>query len=269
LSLKELLKKDFDLNLNIAGGGGQSRQDPIILLDQDPLASWTTTARILGALGKGRRILWRSIGHAPLVHGERLLMQVKIETKQVTAVELITQVENYYFDMTVSGHSKDPLCPIVYWDQRTHLWLPYEIGWLHFEHVIDNELVAPGLGQTIAYSAPCMKATIYVYGGQLSTIPPDLDAPIARNELDRAVSHFRTRCPTATEIGELSKRKKLLIRRFLTDLDLSVVALGVSGGTFVKVRVTCTRDYPFAELALRSIAAFDDLLLEQDPAIHP
>jgi len=51
-------------------------------------------------LGIGRRIEWKLIQQTLQNLDGRKIEQMKIETKQTTATEIITQIENYYFDIT-------------------------------------------------------------------------------------------------------------------------------------------------------------------------
>ena len=55
LSLKELLKRDFGLNLNIAGGFGQ-RDDPTLILSDTESEAAHTELSVLRVIGKGRKL---------------------------------------------------------------------------------------------------------------------------------------------------------------------------------------------------------------------
>lgn len=55
---------------------------------------------ILKLIAIGRNIEWKTI-QQNLLHCEgRKIDQIKIQTKLKTETELITQIENYYFDIT-------------------------------------------------------------------------------------------------------------------------------------------------------------------------
>ena len=51
MNLRDMLKMDFGLELNIGGGFGQHRQDPIIVLDRNHVEASMTEMRVLKALG--------------------------------------------------------------------------------------------------------------------------------------------------------------------------------------------------------------------------
>lgn len=48
----------------------------------------------------GRGVEWKSLTQEHITHQGRIIDKLKIETKQVTESEIITQIENYYFDIT-------------------------------------------------------------------------------------------------------------------------------------------------------------------------
>jgi hypothetical protein len=56
MSLVDILKRDFNLELNISGGFGQTLKDLIVVLDSDPFVASMTQMQALKGLGMGRRI---------------------------------------------------------------------------------------------------------------------------------------------------------------------------------------------------------------------
>jgi hypothetical protein len=100
MALKELLKSDFGVDLPISGGFGNSIDNPIIIHSTDLNDYVGTEKLILNCLGKGREIEWRILKQEILSHSEKKFDKIKIETIQTTDSEIITQIENYYFDIT-------------------------------------------------------------------------------------------------------------------------------------------------------------------------
>lgn len=100
MTLKELLKKDFKVELPISGGFGNSIENAIIIHRTDLNDYVQTEYFILNCLGKGRGIEWKLIRQELKTYDNKKIDKIKIETKQVTAREIITQIENYYFDIT-------------------------------------------------------------------------------------------------------------------------------------------------------------------------
>lgn len=270
VSLRDMLKRDFGLDIKIAGGNGQSRDDPIIILNSNQFDASMTEMHILRAIGKGRGILWRTVKRISLENNRVSTEQIKIETKEVTPSEIITQLENYYFDVskaTVPGKLLPKV--ITYLDSRTKLGLPYELGWLHYDGMTDNEPTDAGLGQSIYYGAPGIKATIYVYDKDIIEIPSDIDSSVVRNEFEVAVSDFMEINPVASSFSGLSKSKTLLLQSFKIDDDIGVVALGVFRGKFIKLRITYVHDPILVDIVNQSITDFQNVIADNfQQSIH-
>ena len=100
MALKHLLKADFGVELPISGGFGNSIDNAIIIQRVGINDYVGTEHLILDCLGKGRRIDWKILGQELLNHNDKKIDKIKIETKKTTALEIITQIENYYFDIS-------------------------------------------------------------------------------------------------------------------------------------------------------------------------
>ncbi len=99
--LRELIKNDFGVDLPIKGGMGNSIDNPIIIEKSGFINDYVATEyAVLKYLGLGRRIEWKTLGQQLLTHNNRTIDKIKIETKEATEEEIITQIENYYFDIT-------------------------------------------------------------------------------------------------------------------------------------------------------------------------
>jgi len=107
MDIRQLLMADFDIDFPISGGPGNSRDNPIVIHMQVPNDYTSVEYGILRRLGMGRRITWKMIQQSIFEHNGRALDQLKIETKETTENEVITQVENYYFDITECFGSSD------------------------------------------------------------------------------------------------------------------------------------------------------------------
>ena len=100
MRLKDLLKSDFGVELPISGGFGNSI-DNAVIIHRSGINDYVGTEHfILKCLGKGRGIEWQILGQELLNHNDQQIDKIKIETKQTTELEIITQIENYYFDIT-------------------------------------------------------------------------------------------------------------------------------------------------------------------------
>ena len=100
MDLRQLIKSDFDIDFPISGGTGNSHDNPIVIHKQVPNDYVSVEYGILRCLGIGRRIEWKVIQQSLIEHDGRKFDQLKIETKETTESEVVTQIENYYFDIT-------------------------------------------------------------------------------------------------------------------------------------------------------------------------
>jgi hypothetical protein len=173
-SLKELLKQDFGLDLNIAGGSGQSREDPIFVLSDTENEAAQTELSVLRGIGKGRNLssknrdggfLWRPIAINLISESSPQIIQRKIETKEIRTDEIVTQIESYYFSRKNLDTKAEQIQShvVAHEDQRASIRFPHELGWLHFGEIVDYESQSPGLGYSLAYSGYDTEATVYVY----------------------------------------------------------------------------------------------------------
>ena len=147
-TLKDLLDRDFGLDLDIAGGFGQSREDPILVLSDTEIEAAHTELQVLRGIGKGRGILWRTIGTNLISEPSPRTIQRKIKTKDVRQDEIVETTENYYFsriNIKSDSHRINSQV-IVYFDQKADIRFPYELGWLHFDNIVDYESREPGHG---------------------------------------------------------------------------------------------------------------------------
>jgi len=261
VNLRDMLKRDFGLELNISGGGGQSRDDPIVVLDSNRVDAAKTEMDVLRGLGIERGMLWTTLARTPVQHNGALFEQIKIGTKLVTQSVIITQRENYYFDVSMAGDAEKIIPALVaFVDKKTKLALPYEFGWLHFDGITDHEPRVPGLGESLAYGALGIKATVYVYDRLRTDIGSDVNTGIGRNEFDSAVQELVAFDPSASQSGEFSGGSSLLIETFRTPSGLSVVGLAICRGKFVKLRVSLADDPVLVDVVKESIAAFEELV---------
>jgi hypothetical protein len=101
MNIRDLIKNDFSVDLPIKGGQGNSIDDPVIIERVSPINDYVGTEyAFLKYIGIGRGIEWKTIEQQLLTHNGREIDKIKIETKQITETEIITQIENYYFDIT-------------------------------------------------------------------------------------------------------------------------------------------------------------------------
>lgn len=263
MNIKEKLKQDFNLELNIASGSGKSRDDPIIVLDSNPLEASKTEMKLLMGLGMGRGILWRVLDRNQFMHNNLTIEQVKIEAKELTNTEIITTQENYYFDVSNVVTNQDCLPDvIVLTDEEINLDVPFELGWLHYRGMVDHEAIVTGLGKGLSFNALGIMATIYLYDNKSSNLLDDMDSTVElQNEFKRAVFDFIDRNPSAGSLGELSEYKGFLVQAFSIGENFSIIGLRIYRGKFIKLRITHVQDTLLMDVSNQFIAAVDSMLV--------
>jgi hypothetical protein len=98
--LRAMLLADFGIDFPISGGPGNSREAPIVIHYATPNDYVGVEHSVVSCLCTGRGVEWRLLLSSLIEHSGRRIEQMKIETKWATESQLITQIENYYFDIT-------------------------------------------------------------------------------------------------------------------------------------------------------------------------
>lgn len=97
INLRELLKQDFDLGLPITGGSGNSKDNPIII---EPTRNPVDVEyAVLTCLGIGRNVEWKVLGQELFTYNGKRMDKIKIEVVLLTETQIITTIENYYFQL--------------------------------------------------------------------------------------------------------------------------------------------------------------------------
>jgi hypothetical protein len=259
MTLREQIKRDFGLDLPIGSGSASSRDDPLVILASDPHDVALTEVLLLRCFGEVFDKLWR-VRARVAIEGRRKVEQVKVETKQLTATEVITEESNHYFDVSalIAGKDASPYDPRHafepgYVDPATGILFPYEIGWMHLDKVIENEPAHPGLGRTISYSAPNIKATVYVYSRNIARFPDEFDPNFLAPEFSAAASdvlQFKSDpCSAGDRTLAMTKSGTRYLRQvFEIGAQRSILALTVAGRNFVKLRATWLAEPLFDEI---------------------
>ncbi len=260
IALHDLLLRDWGTKLPIRGGYGQSREDPIIVTTPD-LESVALT-QVLTLRGQ--------ITHALLGDKWPGIEQFKIETIELTDTQIVTQTENYYFDVSamIAAHRRWQLPPVIVHHDVSGLTFPFEIGWLHFDNSENNELHAPGMGHGLHYKAPGIICSLYVYDRGRTDIPDDVTDDVIQTEFESAASDIATARPNFAAYPDQATRQDCLERYYsVGDAggEASLLLLTASRGRFIKARVTWVRD-PFID---RAATNFVDTLLATTRSLVP
>jgi hypothetical protein len=136
--------------------------------------------------------------------------QFKIETVQLTDTQIITQTENYYFDVSVMIAARQRWLspPVIVHHHVSGLAFHFEIGWLHFDSTVNYE--SPGLGYSLCYTAPGINADLYVYGRGLAAIPGDVTDSVVRDGFERAAGEIAAALSVVCIVGAASANQDSL-----------------------------------------------------------
>jgi hypothetical protein len=100
ISLRKLINEDFGIDLPIKGSTGNSIENPVII-EWTPNDDFVSVEfAYLRCIGMARGIEWKFISQKQMNHDGRKIDRLTIKTRQFGVSEIITQQENYYFDIT-------------------------------------------------------------------------------------------------------------------------------------------------------------------------
>lgn len=100
MGIREVIINNFNIDLPISCGTGNSLANPIVLEKTEINDYVNTEYVILKYIGLLRGIEWKLIQQENFEIEGHVMDKIKIETKFRTETEIVTQIENYYFDIT-------------------------------------------------------------------------------------------------------------------------------------------------------------------------
>jgi hypothetical protein len=267
MKLREMLLKDFDKDLPISGGFGQSADDPIILTSKNPMEAATTQLEVARCVYGINGWYWRAIERLPVEGPMGRVEKLTSEVKYAEGDQIITEKRSFYFDLSEVDLPMAEALPgaRVPLGHPAQLGLPWQLGWFHFDGLINNEEMSPGLGLSVAYSAPMAKMTIYAYDKEMSKSILDDPDGSALAEYHQAISDFESMNPSATvmrEHEEAGTRLKL----YESGDTLSAVLVAPFRNFFFKLRLTLeASNEPFmVDCAWFTIATFGSMVGKRD-----
>lgn len=238
--LRAMLMRDFGKDFLISGGFGNNAADPIILTAQSAHdASWTEMEVAKCRYGQ-HGWHWKMVERVKVNGPQGDLERFSCEVMYVEDDKLVTETRSFYFDVSQISLDDDaqttPVCGVNL-GANIGMGLPYQLEWFHFDGLIDNEGDHPGLGVSVAYSAPNTKATLYVYNKGDAEIDGIVQPEKLEEEFQSACCDLLTVHPNAVMTLE-NYQVNLMIRSYRIGDAYTVVALSTARNHFFKLRAT-------------------------------
>lgn len=250
-----MLLKDFGKDLPISGGLGQSANNPIRITTVDPMEAAITQFKVARCIYGTQGWYWRLLGFIAVDASPSRIQRFHYEVKYVEGDQVVTEERSLYYDISAVHLAPDENLPFAWvLCHPVKFGFPWHFGWFHFDELIDNEKDCPGLGVSLAYSAPLAKMTVYAYDKGMSELIKSDPEGTARSEYLQAISDFELVNPNAITDYESDKNGTLL-KVYKSGNTLSVVLVA----TVVLVRpVRCF----FAKLRLTLEAANEPFMVD-------
>lgn len=253
MNIRELLKRDHGIDIQISRGIGR-RHDPYVV-DQCSAADCALTqVRLLRGLGRGLGELWRIIEWKGCDFGSATEI-IYIEAIRFTPEQIETVTRSIYFDTRAVTGTPHSLHPLTSWrGPPGSPRLPYEMGWLHFDKVVNGDSSSETFDQTILYSGVSAKASIYVYERPVGGDGATRDAELER--VSAIILNPKLEDPwPKVEMGPFA------MKFFLSDSNMTAVGVAVSGQYFIKARLTYLDDLKMRGMMNFTLKALGDCVL--------
>lgn len=247
MSLRDALKADFGVDVLVNGGSGRCN-DPFIILPCSAAEAVRTQLVLLRGLGRGRGELWRLVQAEPVAGFAPAQQRLRIETVAFTHNEIISETRTYYFDVSRVDGTPNAQARVTAWaDPRTSFAAPAQIGWLHFDAVIDNGQDTSAFDVSLFYSGLGAKAAIYIYGFH-DPLQHVSSEERRANELQRVCNQVFGSHPDAKMPWPIREVGPFTLQHFLIGKDLSVAGVAINGSHYLKLRLTYFDDPKMREL---------------------
>ena len=245
MNLRQSLKEDFGLEILVQSGNGL-RNDPFVLERCSATDATRTQLNLLRGLGRGRGEMWRLLQAEPIAPAVQCL---RINTALFTRNQIITETRAYYFDVSRVDGVPDASIPLVEWtNPRTTFCAVYQIGWLHFDRVVEANKIKHLLDTSLQYSSFGAKAAIYVYGSADRSLQELTPAESRAKELRTVCNQISAMQPNAEAPWPVHTNEPFALQAFLSGDEMTIAGIAVLGTHFLKLRLTFFDDMKMREL---------------------
>jgi hypothetical protein len=261
MNIRELIKQDQGIDISISGGNGD-RDNPFVVDAGIAAKSAYTQMQLINAISSGLGRLWRIKSWESVNNGNANEV-IHIETLQFDSDTIVTETRAIYFDTHSVDGAPHLLQPLIVWKGPPGtLFLPYELGWLHFNGVINNSEPGGEFDQTIQYRGSGananIHASIHVYERSYAAEEGARYAEL--NNVCNYIIDDETIDPwPVKDIGPFA------MKFLLAGENITVAGVAVSGNYFIKIRLTHLDDLKMREImnvTLSSLIQYADMSCE-------
>jgi len=101
MTLREIVKQTFNVDLPIKGGIGNSIENSVIIERTTPLNDYVSVEyEVLKYIGLGREITWEVVKQELIINNNRKIDKLLVKVQGQKENNLGEQLVNYYFDIT-------------------------------------------------------------------------------------------------------------------------------------------------------------------------
>ena len=258
LSLREVIKEEYGVDLPISGGVGLSQDDPVVINTSNQLDASNIQWRVIQSANQSLKRAWLISNKLIFKDGDKLIEKVTTNVNYYQDKKPMRVVWDFYFDISGVIFDRVPTYtyfPTVYVDRGSEIAVPFQISWVNFKNFIDNEKDNPGLGLTISYSCPTVKATFYIYNNQIPRIDPKEDYDLIAEEFDNSVSQIDG-VEIKSKLLNSIESEGFFKKAFKVGGEDSYILFTAINNYFCKFRVTQTNEPLADEMVIHVLEQF-------------
>ena len=231
--LRDLLLRDFGLDLPIGAGSGRTATDPIVIATDSLYLATEAQDSIAACLFGAAGHQWRLLAKQPDALRPRVEC-CSYEVRFLDGERPVAEQRQLYFDIARLGLEpgrSTPACGLSL-GEGYGFGLPAQFGWLHFERLLRHD--APGHGLTLDYRARQTEVTLDLY-----PVPDgsgDREAGL-QAELQAALAAVATDHPGLHVVSE-NKAPNLRYASFDAGQRFSALALTSYRDHYCRIRMT-------------------------------
>jgi hypothetical protein len=250
MNLRQLLKRDFGIEVLVQGGTGLA-DDPFVIEPCSAMDARRTQLNLLRGLERGRGELWRLLQAEPVAPA---VQRLRIKTVLFTRDEIISETRRYYFDVSQVDGVPDAAAPFIEWeDPRTTFSATYQIGWLNFDRATLNNQSKDVLDTSLHYSSVGATATIYIYESADPFTWERSPVECRAKELESVCDEIRAIQPNLEAPWPVQIAEPFAFQAFLSGEDMTIAGIALLGRLFLKLRLTFFDDPKMRELMQETI----------------